>query len=110
MRMKNSEIKLNVGLDENNVPEKITWYAEDSSDKPAEAKGVMLTLWDKKENNTLRIDLWTKEMTVEEMRFFCCQTMLTLSDTFLRATGDAENASVLKEFAANFAKKLSVLK
>ncbi len=108
--MKNSEIKLQVTLDENSVPDKIVWHAEDHPQGQSEAKGVMLTIWDKNENNTLRIDLWTKEMTIEEMRFFCCQTLLTLSDTFQRATGDAENAAALKEFASNFAKKLSVLK
>ena len=61
--MKKSEIKFIVTLDKENIPEKIEWMAEDSlSDSLSETKSISLSLWDEKKNNTLRIDLWTKEM------------------------------------------------
>ena len=64
-----SEIKLTVHLDENKVPERIDWEAEDGGARSS-SKAVLLALWDEQERNTLRIDLWTKEMTVEEMKAF----------------------------------------
>ena len=64
-----SEIKLTVHLDENKVPERIDWEAEDGGVRSS-SKAVLLALWDEQERNTLRIDLWTKEMTVEEMKAF----------------------------------------
>ena len=67
--MKTTEITFKVTVDENQLPLKIEWDAPDSGEK-SECKSVMVALWDAKENNTLRIDLWTKEMTVDEMKKF----------------------------------------
>ena len=67
--MKKSEIKIIVSLDDENIPEKIEWDAEDSmSQGLSETKSISLSLWDEKKNNTLRIDLWTKEMKTDEMK------------------------------------------
>ena len=69
--MKKSEIKFLVSLDEKNIPEKIEWIAEDSlSQGLKETKSISLSLWDEKKKNTLRIDLWTKEMTTDDMKKF----------------------------------------
>ena len=69
--MKKSEIKFIVSLDEKNIPEKIEWVAEDSlSQDLKESKSISLSLWDDKKKNTLRIDLWTKEMTTDDMKKF----------------------------------------
>ena len=74
--MKKSEIKFIVSLDEKNIPEKIEWVAEDSlSQDLKESKSISLSLWDDNKKNTLRIDLWTKEMTTDDMKKFyidCC--------------------------------------
>ena len=67
---KTSTIELSVALNENNVPETIQWSAADSGHKDAATKAFFLALWDAKENNTLRIDLWTEDMTVDEMKQF----------------------------------------
>ena len=69
----------------------------------------MLALWDQDENNTLRIDLWTKEMMVDEMKKFSCQNIITLADTFERATGDQQIANEIREFGKQLGKKLGVL-
>jgi gliding motility-associated protein GldC len=107
---KESEIKFTIGLDENQVPEKIKWEA-DGSEKEGEnsSKAIMLALWDQDENNTLRIDLWTKEMMVDEMKKFSCQNIITLADTFERATGDQQIANEIREFGKQLGKKLGVL-
>jgi gliding motility-associated protein GldC len=102
---KTSEIRLSVRLDANNVPEHIDWEAEDGGGKSS-SKAVLLSLWDEQEKNTLRIDLWTKEMTVEEMKAFFHQNILTLADTFERATGEVRMAAQMRDFGAYFAEHM----
>lgn len=84
----NSEIKFNIELDENRVPEKLTWSAQDGGVQAEEAKAIMLSIWDSKAKETMRIDLWTKDMPVDEMKIFFHQTLVAMSDTFKRATDD----------------------
>ena len=80
--MKKSEIKFIVTLDKENIPEKIEWMAEDSlSDSLSETKSISLSLWDEKKNNTLRIDLWTKEMKTDEMKRFYIDCLGGLSQS-----------------------------
>jgi gliding motility-associated protein GldC len=55
----------------------------------------------------MRIDLWTKEMPVDEMKIFFHQTLVAMSDTFHRATGDEKMAETMKDFA-NILLKLEV--
>ena len=108
---KQSEIKLAIQLDENNVPLKINWEAEGSEKEGINrSKAFMLALWDEDENNTLRIDLWTKEMMVDEMKKFTCQNMITMADTFERSTGETAIASEIRDFGKSIAVKLGVLK
>ena len=91
-------------MDENHLPVKIQWEAPDSGEK-SEAKSIMLTLWDANENNTLRIDLWTKEMMMDEMADFIYQNMMTMADSFERATKQEDLARDMKTFAKAFLKK-----
>ena len=42
--------------------------SSDSGRKPA--KATMVSIWDPKDNTTLRIDLWTKDMLVDDMKRF----------------------------------------
>ena len=75
--MKKSTINFTVSLDENHIPEKIEWAASDTGEEGIkEAKALMISLWDEKENNTLRMDLWTKKMMVDEMRHFFMQSLI----------------------------------
>ena len=104
-----SEIKFLVELDENRVPEKLTWTAQDGGVDHEEAKAMMVSLWDSKAQETLRIDLWTKDMPVDEMKLFFHQTLVSMSDTFMRATGDEKMTATMKDFAEYFADKLNLL-
>lgn len=103
--MKTEEIKFNVSLDENNIPEKLTWSASDGATKPTNAEACIISIWDPEEQNALRIDLWTKEMKMDEMKHLIHQTMATLGDTYLRATNDEKLAGEIKQFSEYFAKE-----
>ena len=105
-----SKIVLNVELDENRVPEKLNWSAQDGGVNNEEAKAVMLSVWDSKSQETLKIDLWTKDMPVDEMKLFFHQTLVTMSDTFLRATQDEKMTATMKDFCDYFAEKLELKK
>ncbi|MFM1772746.1 MAG: gliding motility protein GldC [Bacteroidota bacterium] len=105
--MKKSTISIEVELDENNVPEAIMWEAPELG-KKAECKAMILSVWDKAEANTMRIDLWTKDMQVEEMKFFVHQTLLTLSDSFEKATGDARMSATMRDFCDYYAEKMNI--
>ena len=103
-----SEIKFLVELDENRVPEKIHWTAQDGGVQLEEAKAMLLSVWDSKTKETLRIDLWTKEMPVDEMKIFFHQTLVAMADTFERATQDEKMTATMKDFCDYFAEKLEL--
>ena len=105
-----SEITLKVGLDENRVPEELTWSAQDGGINEEEAKAMMLSVWDSKNQESLKIDLWTKDMPVDEMKVFFHQTLVSMSDTFLKATQDEKMTATMKDFCDYFAEKLDLKK
>jgi gliding motility-associated protein GldC len=108
--MKSSEIKFSINLDDNNLPEKINWKASDSGmEGDNDCKAIMLSIWDPKEENTLRIDLWTKDMMVDEMKLFFHQTLVSMANTLQRSTGDEEIVKEVREFAHNLAKKMNLI-
>ncbi|MCG9791396.1 gliding motility protein GldC [Flavobacterium algicola] len=105
-----SEINFLVELDENKVPEKLMWSAKDGGVQLEEAKAIMLSIWDSKAKESMRIDLWTKDMPVDEMKIFFHQTLVAMSDTFHRATGDEKMSATMKDFCEYFAEKLELTK
>jgi gliding motility-associated protein GldC len=109
--MKTAEIKLTIDLDDNNVPEKIMWESTDAQNQDAlPVKSIMLALWDQNYKNALRIDLWTKDMPVDEMKLFFYQTLMTMGDSFLRATGETNIIEDLRDYCAHFAEKMEISK
>lgn len=101
--MKKSEIKFTVTLDETKQPVAIDWEAQDSGlEGVKSSKALMISLWDEKENSTLRIDLWTKEMLVDEMHRFFYESLNSMADTYLRATQDETMAKELRAFSERF--------
>ena len=104
--MKKSTITIEVGLDDKNVPEQITWNATASTaDTERVAKAMMLAFWDGADKSALRMDLWTKEMMVDEMADFFYQTFMTMADSFDRATHQHELVNDIRTFAKDFHKK-----
>lgn len=105
-----SKIELNVELDENRVPENLSWSAQDGGVTNEDAKAMMLSVWNSDKQETLRIDLWTKDMPVDEMKVFFHQTLVAMSDTFYRATQDEKMSATMKDFCEYFAEKLEIKK
>lgn len=104
-----SQIRIDVHLDNENLPLKIEWDADDSdTDGKQAAKSVLLAMWDGLNQNAMRIDLWTKEMNVEEMNLFIFQTFATLADTYERATNNKEAADDMRDFAHHLGHKLNI--
>src|ERR1700732_4350211 len=107
--MKTAEIKLTINLDNDNEPESILWESTDAQNKEAlPVKSMMLALWDQDYKNTLRIDLWTKDMPVDEMKSFFYETLQTMCDSFLRATGETNIVEDLRDYCAHFAEKMEI--
>ena len=104
--MNQSTIKIDVLLDPNKVPEQISWQATDSSaDMAQKAKAMCIAFWDANDKTAMRIDLWTKEMMVDEMADFYYQMLISIADTFKRATQNQELCDDMKTFAKNFFEK-----
>lgn len=105
-----SNIKFTIGLDENKVPENIHWSAEDGGVNNEESKAIMVSVWDHLQKDTLRIDLWTKEMPVDEMKQFYHQTLVSMANSFERATNDTKMSATMRDFCDYFAEKLELKK
>lgn len=106
--MSKSEIKIDVQSDENNVPEEITWSATDGPQNK-NAKAMFLSVWDPDEG-TMTINLWNKEMQVDEMKYLVHQTLLSMAQSFERATADDRMAATMRDFCDYFAEKTELKK
>ncbi|SDW42365.1 protein involved in gliding motility GldC [Lutibacter oricola] len=105
-----SKIEFTVGLDENKVPEEMHWSADDGTIKDAEAKALMISVWDPKTKDTLRMDLWTKDMPLDEMKKFYHQTLVSMANSFEMATNDNKMGATMRDFCDYFAEKLELIK
>lgn len=105
---KETEIRIEVGLDENNVPLQLRWEASDGGGN-GECKAMLLAMWDKKDEQAMRIDLWEKQMSVFDMQRFFHQTLMTMGDTYERATGHKDHAADIRSFARQFAEKAGII-
>ena len=108
---KTSKIDIEIGLDAENVPILLRWQAEDNpqQDGMEECKAMLLALFDKRTQDTLKIDLWTKEMQVGEMDRFFYQTLRGLADTYFKATQNQQLASQFRQFVEHFGKETKVV-
>jgi gliding motility-associated protein GldC len=101
--METSTITIDVHLDPQKVPQQINWKADSSSAEEIQrAKAMMIAFWDGADKTAMRIDLWTKDMMVDEMADFFFQTIMSMADTYNRATHQTELADDMKKFAKNF--------
>ena len=107
MSNRKSQIRINVKTNENNVPESIHWTAEDGGVENAHAKAMMLALWD--DETILCALICGTKMTVDEMKQFVHQTLLTMADSFERATGEHNISEDLRDYCHHFADKMNIL-
>lgn len=108
---KTSEIKIKIGLNKEKMPVKIDWQAEGgpAGSNPTEAKAFLLSIFDKNSRDTLKMDLWTKDMQVNEMDRFFFQTLRGLADTYFKATQNQELATDMQKFVQYFGEQTEVL-
>jgi len=108
---RDAEIRFKVALDDQHMPVSIEWDATDSEQGEMQpTRSIMLSVWNHEENKAMRIDLWTPEMLVDEMKLFMFQNLMTMADTFERATSETERADEIRVFANDFAGKLGFVR
>ena len=106
--MKKSEIKFQVELDANSLPKAILWDASDKeSDGLESSKSISLNVWDNLNHSTLRIDLWTEDMSVAEMKRFYIDIIGGMAQTILNSTGDEYMAEEMKELCDRMVKHVN---
>lgn len=103
------DITLSIDLDQKNFPKSITWKADDAG-TPQEipAHAMILSLWDPKAKGSMRLDLWTDKMTVDEMKIFFHETLVTMADTLQRSIADERIAGDMRDFCDYFAEKMEI--
>ena len=106
--MKKSEIKFEVDLDENSFPKTIKWDASDKEGTGLEdTKSISLNVWDNQNHSTLRIDLWTEEMSVVEMKRFYIDILGGMAQTILNSTADEYMSEEIKELCDRLVKHVN---
>ncbi|MBC8299723.1 MAG: gliding motility protein GldC [Pelagibacterales bacterium] len=106
--MKKTQISFDVKLDKNKVVEKITWSAPDGGVLNEASKAVFLSVWNHNSQETKKIDLWTKDMPLDQMNVFFHQTLVSMSETFFKATQNEKMTDSFKQFCEYFAKNLKL--
>src|SRR6267154_135152 len=70
-----------------------------------DCKSIRISIWDMVNNQTLKIDLWTNDMTTDEMHSHYFQTLLSITESYVKATGNPIALEEMKKFAGDLAKK-----
>ena len=107
-KKKQAHINISVQLDENKIPEKLFWSAPDGNVINEESKAIFLSVWDHKKKESLSIDLWTKEMPVNEMNDFFYQAILTMGESIYRATENEKIKDAIKKISSHLEKELKI--
>ena len=105
-----AEIRLNIDLDAENVPTRIEWDATEAPDAgPKVSQSFLLSLWDSDRREAAAIDLWTRDMTIEDMNLFYFQMFHRMADSYMRATKNADVANLIHAFSDDFGHALGLL-
>jgi len=104
------DISIKVELDEEHIPSNIRWSATDLQGlDEVDCRAMVLSMWDPKNKDTLRLDLWTRDMTVDEMKIFFHQTLVTMADTLQQSINDERIAGDMRDFCEYFAEKMEIV-
>ena len=102
-------LKFEVTLDENNLPEGIDMLGDEVDDSSINLKALMIAAWDSKKKETLRVDIWTKDMPVNDMFILYHQNMMGMATSLEKSTGESKLAEGLRDYCAFFAEKTKIL-
>jgi len=106
----NSEIKIQVVLDEKKTPKQMFWEAQGpEGDEKREVKAMLLSLFDKETLDTFKIDLWTTELQIAEMDRMMYYSLKALADTYFKATKNHELSNQMQQFVEHFGKSTKIL-
>jgi len=109
MPPKTKKINIEVELDQKNIPVDIRWNATDLDGyDEASCRAMLLALWDHNQKDTLRLDLWTRDMTVDEMKIFFHQTLVTMANTLENSTNDSRISGDMRDFCEYFAERMNI--
>ena len=104
---KTSKVRFSIKLDDNNIPQDISWIASDSNNKESnKSKSLFAFMWDPEEKNTVSLNLWTKEMQMDEMHVHFYQCLMTMAESLEQATGTKFAVEEMKKFCDEFDKKV----
>ncbi len=103
-----SEVKIKITLDDDNVPDSIFWLATESSEvKETKAKAILISIFEEHSKDTLKLDLWTKDMQLDEMDRFMFHTLRSLCETYAKATNNTSLSNDMMNFVQYFGDKIS---
>ena len=102
-------LKFEVELDENNLPNSIKMLEEKASNSSIDLKALMIGGWDAKKKETLRVDIWTKDMPVNDMFIMYHQNMMGMATSLEKSTGQNKLANALRDYCDFFAKETKIL-
>ena len=94
-------LKFEVELDENNLPESISMIGEETNNSAIALKALMVAAWDATRKETLRVDIWTKDMPVNDMFILYHQNMMGMATSLEKSTGE-ENLLMHSEIIVLF--------
>ena len=107
--MQKKQINITVELDDENIPSNINWKADDMQGMDeANCRAMLLSMWDAKRKDTLKLDLWTRDMTVDEMKIFFHQTLVSMADTLQRSINDERISGDMMDFCDYFVEKMEI--
>jgi len=102
------DLNFEVDLDENHLPISIEMNASDVAVNQKDIKALMISAWAAKNQETLRIDLWTKDMPLNDMFIMYHQTMMAMATTLEKATGQEKLAGALRDYCDFFAEQTNI--
>ena len=106
---KKEKFSIEVIMDENLIPEELEWHSSQGEGESEKASAALIYLWNAKKNETFSLDLWTKEMSVEEMNKMMFQTIMTLANSYEKATSEDQLANAMRDFAEFFGEKTDII-
>lgn len=104
--MKKSEIHFSIALDQQNIPEAISWSATDAGNDIHFAKAMNILIWDRQQAATMNMNLWTKDMPVDEMKRFYLDMVGLMAEGIVAATNDEYMGAKLRALGKELAQHI----